>query len=956
MNLILPKPRGAGFAITAFAAALLVTTATFAANNPSTIGDVANDNGRDSDGWFVVKTPSILRLEMSEAIPADVGVALEHYDRILDLPAVDPAVRAEAMRRAAYLRVQRADAGNGKPDDVKRAIRIYEQLLAETPNDPGNDRALYQLARAYQLDGNNDASIRSLQQLGERFPQSALVGDGLFRAAEQLFMRGHYDEAESAYAKVVAQGKDTRYFDTAQYKYGWALYQQAKYEQSLPVFLGILDRDFAAGSPTELKSALAGVPKNREASVKETLHAASLSVVGLGGADNLNRYFEKAGEPRYAPVLVRDTGEYLLKKQRYTDASGLYAAYRKRHPQSELSPEFQTLAIEAYKAGGFSDQVLLAKEEYAREFAPDSPYWATRKPSADMLATTRGHYDDIARHYQALAQRTPETEAASRQKSFLTAADWYQRTLKLFPTDERTPQINVLYADALLDGGKPQQAAAEYTKAAYDYPNNARAPEAAFAAVQVYQRMARDAGSAQRDAALKQSVDASLQLADKMPDHAQRNAVLTQSAEDLLTIGDDQKAIDIASRVLADNARPSNEQRRRSLSVMADARFSLKQFDQAELAYGSLLNAMPANDAQRGAVTDRLAASVYKQAEAARTAGDLKLAASTFLRVGQVAPASAIRVNADYDAAVAFADLKDWPATESTLEAFRSRYPQHALIADVDKRLAYAYEQDSKWSPAADAYSRIARRDSESPALRRDSAWLAANLYDKSRQPVLTNQSYAFYLSSFPQPLDRAMQARRRLADLARDDLHDRAAYQRWLQEIVNADAAAGSSRTQQTQKMAAQASLEIGRDQAQQARRVALSLPVEKSLPERMAATETAIATLTRAARFGDPDITTAATYELGSVYREFGQAIMKSSRPSNLNGDALEQYNILLEEQAFPFEEKAIKAYEANLARLQQGLWNDWIRQSAKALVELAPAKYGKQDQRDTVYDSLL
>jgi hypothetical protein len=63
-----------------------------------------------------------------------------------------------------------------------------------------------------------------------------------------------------------------------------------------------------------------------------------------------------------------------------------------------------------------------------------------------------------------------------------------------------------------------------------------------------------------------------------------------------------------------------------------------------------------------------------------------------------------------------------------------------------------------------------------------------------------------------------------------------------------------------------------------------------------------------------------------------------------------------VLLEEQAFPFEEQAIAAHEANLARMKQGIWNDWIRKSVHALGELSPAKYGKNEKGDTSYENAL
>ena len=89
--------------------------------------------------------------------------------------------------------------------------------------------------------------------------------------------------------------------------------------------------------------------------------------------------------------------------------------------------------------------------------------------------------------------------------------------------------------------------------------------------------------------------------------------------------------------------------------------------------------------------------------------------------------------------------------------------------------------------------------------------------------------------------------------------------------------------------------------------------------------------------------------------VYKDFSRALLESERPKGLKADELEQYGILLEEQADPFDQKAIEAHEANLKRVTQNLWNGSIAASAKALADLAPAKYGKRELREDTYDSL-
>jgi hypothetical protein len=71
-----------------------------------------------------------------------------------------------------------------------------------------------------------------------------------------------------------------------------------------------------------------------------------------------------------------------------------------------------------------------------------------------------------------------------------------------------------------------------------------------------------------------------------------------------------------------------------------------------------------------------------------------------------------------------------------------------------------------------------------------------------------------------------------------------------------------------------------------------------------------------------------------------------MESDRPDNLNELELEQYEILLEEQAFPFEEQAISLHEINMRRSWDGIYDDWVKQSFAELKRLMPARFDKQE----------
>jgi len=76
-----------------------------------------------------------------------------------------------------------------------------------------------------------------------------------------------------------------------------------------------------------------------------------------------------------------------------------------------------------------------------------------------------------------------------------------------------------------------------------------------------------------------------------------------------------------------------------------------------------------------------------------------------------------------------------------------------------------------------------------------------------------------------------------------------------------------------------------------------------------------------------------------------------MRSERPTTLTELQLEQYDILLEEQAYPFEEQALDIYKINLAKVPEGQYDKWIALSFQVLEEMNPTEY-KREFKELIY----
>src|SRR5262249_22141858 len=110
----------------------------------------------------VADQPTLKTLEGRQVTVApDQGIekreesaALAYKDFLQAAPR-DPH-RQEALRRLGDLEMDRVDSQTGESSsnpsiDYAAAIKQYQEFLKTYPNDPGNDRVYYQLARAYEL-------------------------------------------------------------------------------------------------------------------------------------------------------------------------------------------------------------------------------------------------------------------------------------------------------------------------------------------------------------------------------------------------------------------------------------------------------------------------------------------------------------------------------------------------------------------------------------------------------------------------------------------------------------------------------------------------------------------------------------------------------------------------------------------------------------------------------------
>jgi tetratricopeptide (TPR) repeat protein len=872
--------------------------------------------------------------------------ARDNYEQFLKLEGGDASLRSEAMRRLGDLKLEAGELNRieqelaqGSPLDTRDAIVLYTKLLAIYPKYERNDAVLYQLARAYEADQQADNALAALEQMVTRYPSSRYVDEAQFRRGEILFMQRKWAEAEAAYVAVIGFGDRSEFYEQGLYKLGWARFKRGDTEAGLDAFAKLLDRKLLDDSG--LEKDLETFSRPQRELVEDTLRVCAISFSFEDDAKGVDHFLERHGPRAYSHLLYATLGDLYTNKERWTDAANAYRAFAKREPNHEKSPLLQTLAIGAYKRGGFASLVLDGKREYVGRYGLMSPFWAHRRPADSPLVVQdlKLNLQDLAAYYHEQAQATKQIA------DYHEAALFYRAFLSSFPDDKDAASTNYRLADSLFESHQYAEAAAEYEHSAYNYPQNDKSATAGYAALVAYEKREPELGGDAKKDWHRAGLESALRFATTFQDHPESTTVLVRTAREMYDAQGYAKAVDVADIVLARRPEVERAKQITAWTVIANAKFELGQYQRAEEGYLEVQKRMPSGDPERPVIEERLAAAIYKQGEAHRADGDDKAAVEDFLRIDRVTPNAKIRATADYDAAALLIGLKDWVRAMAVLEEFRRNFPKSELQGEVTRKLAVVYSEAGRSDVAAVEFERIANAPGTPVELQRESLAQAAVLYEKAGDVNHTASALEAYLKRFPAPFDAAVEARQKLADLnvRRDPVRRNAL----LEEIVRVDQSAGAARTDRSRYLAAKASLELALPARDTFNAIRLVLPLKKSLEAKRAAMQRAIKGLEAADAYSIAEVSTGATYEIAELYRRLAEDLIKSERPKTLKGEELEQYDLLLEEQAYPFEERAIEIHLVNAVRAQHGVYDNSVRASYARLAKLKPARFGKLEE---------
>jgi cellulose synthase operon protein C len=891
-----------------------------------------------------------IKIEPSELPKIDPELVVASYQRLLSRGS--PKVRMEALRRLADLTMRLAESKMTLEEDADlsklnpavrlatfaQAISLYQQLLQEFPDYQKAADVKYQLARAHSLNSEPEQSLALLDQIAISPVKASSYVESQFRRGESYFVRKRYQIAEQAYSEVLLKGKGTNFYDKALYKRGWSLFKQSLYPEAQEDFFALLERLY------EIKLSKTNVSKLTDDLIGDTRRVISLAFYNQDGAESVQKFFDKKGPRAYEHEIYDSLAQLYIEQERFQDAADTYLGFVAKNPLSIHSPDFHTLVIDIYKKGGFPSLILPAKEKFIVSYGRNSAFWQKHKGSVteSIKPQLREHLDDISVFYHAEAQKS------NKPKDYLIAAKWYQEILDTFEDPKIDSKYRFALAETLSDGGQFAKAATEFETVAYINLDSEYSRDAGYRALVAHQSVkhSKDSTTAEKLSAV---IKSGLQFVEKFPTDKQAAGILSRIAEQQLSINDIQAAILSSEKILTMSVPPTKKQSDRARVIIANGLFDLEKYALAEVAITELFKNVKLTKNQAATFHQRRGQAIYKQAEQQKLAGNLSEAVNLFLKVGILEAGSSVAVNAHYDAATLLLQMKSWNRSAGLFEEFRNKYPKTTLAKEIPEKLAFIYEEQKLWDKAAVEYQTLAATNKD-PNLAREGFWRVAELYMKSGNQSKAIESYKSYVWKYPQPYLLAQEARVKLIDLyQKRGEQDKVIF--WRQKIIQFYAKNKNQNNARTRFLAAESKFILTQPLFDNFKNIKLRLPLGKSLKKKKTAMNKALKAYDAVADYQVAKFTSASTHKIGQVYQILSKDLMASQRPKGLNEEELEEYLFLLEDQALPFEDKAINLFEINAQRTKDNIYNQAVRDSINQLKKLKPAQYDKAELMEAI-----
>ena len=892
--------------------------------------------------------PEVLNQPLQKTSVADL---IERFERVKSA-SEEPQQHYLVAKRLAQLRLMSVEqqlAEGTEEANFEVPIAALEALRQLEAAQQNRSEIAYQLARLQELKGAPDHVLASLTELidldGEEVSAlhrdqasadaSTLVTaldarlEARFRRAEIYFSRDDYVSAEQDYARVAET--PGQYQLHARYMLSWVKFKRGDLDNALAI---------AADAFAQLADAVQS-DKRYDELRKDLLRVTVIALDYVDGPDTLATLMSERAKPDWQTELYQALGDWYLSKARFADSAQTWATFLAQNPLHRDAPRIALQVIDTQREAGFVEDIPVLEVSFIERYGKQGDFY--RLHGDVVFETYRAElkpmFERYTRRFHAKAQQSAQSA------DYLAAGNAYGAWLDNFAAEPDAQEKRFLYAEVLQDAGQLDFALAQYERVIAEDSSTDFAREAAYAVV-LGQSQRGTAGESSAEHQ-EQEVAANLRFVALFPDDHRSPASQLKSANILFKAQQYSRALAVATLAITmpqPEAALDTAQR-----IIGHSAFELSDYATAADIYRSLLADQFRQQASGEVIAElsqRLLATVFKQGEQAERAGDTYAAIAFYDSLAGIDPNANLSRDAQYDIVGLYDQLGDRESAIRQLEQFRTQY-RGIHTDEIGARLVALYEGSGNLEAAAQELLAANGNDE----IRRVARYRAAELYLEAGNLSLAIEHFRFYAHNHPAPAVLHMEAMHHM-DLLYQQTNDPSKRHFWLRKKRDTfKSLATADRSERVKYLASESMYLLAADQFDAFRAVRLTQPLNRSLKKKQRSLDASLKGYQEAAEVGVLEFVSKANFSMANLYQVLAEDLMASERPGNLNALEQDQYELLLEEQAYPFEEQAIALHQNNLRLGWQTEWTAAVNSSLLALQTLSPGRF-KRQEREVAY----
>ena len=851
-----------------------------------------------------------------------------HRSLIGSFPDNRKSYMAEASFRLAELlfetereRIRRVmeeeGAGADLLPDFGQAIEAYREVVKRFPDHPLVEDALYGLAYCYTEQGDPDRAASEYARLIGLFPGTRYALEIHMRLGEYYFEMEDLRRAIEHYMLVSKSG-DEIYTDKALYKLGWCYYNLDSYEKAVETFFTLLDYDLSRGTPSDSLA-------------DESVDIIARSYAEKGGTPALVRRIAKRKEdPRSSSILLR-LAEIYKDRSLYPEAVGTFRTYTRLFPQDRELPSALAQLGESYHIRGDDLAALDLTESYPALVGPSSPWYvaATQEERDETVSWLLGNLESASERRRA---RFLAGGTKSELEKALNDIDAYHEITPAVPPCRIRHLKGQILAELEI-----------YPDAAVTLNDLASAEDCGeWAANSSIQSVNFQIGSYEREKTvdlglLESSVDILLSAA---PDDPAAPKALLAMGEISANMGNRSESRTVFARLL--RTYPKSHESITARLNIARTFFQESNFRQSAAWFKEAWRKSEAPEEMKEARRLHIY-SRFKNAEEMGRQSKTMAAAEKFEGIFRMFPDADVAQVSLYNAGKLYRQMGLEMRATDLFEELASVYKESDLALEALQMSVLILE--ALGDPIRAGVDALALADRSSGEARRSALVKSADLFRAGGSPERAALTRKKAVDEFREPVEGLTEQLFELGqDLESAGRWDEA--KRNYLETVNVHRR--HIEVPLTLEHAAKAQLRIAQESFSRYQAVTIKPPIEETVTRKRELLQEVIRNFVDAGTFKVAEVSTASNFFLGSALEQFKDEILDSPRPDELTREELEEYVILLQELAYPFEEKALKAYRVNIERaVELEILDKWIEKSYHRMAELAPWAYLREEK---------